>query len=183
MSSDYRLLLDSRQMRCQCSKPVSTARSAGLAQVRHCLNTHATLCAILVVKKKNRHAFLHNIPYKEIKALSQLLHTRNFAACISAGTHDTGEQHRTGTRQRSTTGKELGTGRGAAAHGLLGSRQACAAFASSGSNGAHSSRAQQPQATVSFKSTIAEHARQDRRGLPSSWMQPSAVTLPQLKIC
>lgn len=87
MSSDYRLLLDGRQMRCQCSKPVSTARSAGLAQVRHCLNTHATLCAILVVKKKkNRHAFLHNIPYKEIKALSQVLHTRNFAACISAGT-------------------------------------------------------------------------------------------------
>lgn len=52
MSSDYRLLLDGRQMRCQCSKPVSTARSAGLAQVWHCLNTHATLCAILVVKKK-----------------------------------------------------------------------------------------------------------------------------------
>lgn len=156
MSSDYRLLLDGRQMRCQCSKPVSTARSAGLAQVRHCFNSHATLRTILDAKKKkkNRHAFSHSIPYKEIKALSQVLHTRNFAACISAGDtrhwetapywHKTMQHHRPVQRTRHGKGRCCPWWRRC----LLGSRQACAAFGSSGSNGAHSSRAQQPQATA-----------------------------------
>lgn len=63
----------------QYSKPVSTDRSAGLVQVWHCFNTHATQRAILVAmwrQKKKKKKDGHEI---KAQALSEALQTRILA--------------------------------------------------------------------------------------------------------